>query len=985
MRLDVHGEPLERVAVDLDPTLHLVSAALGELTLPWSATTDLTSGQSQVVLEFPKPVEGTGRVLQLSAVAPLETGRRVTLPGIHPRNVAWQEATADLLIPDTLVLEQLQMTDCRQSQVTSLPAPLAGESITIQCFRPTAAVEVVLNEPRQKSPTSRATMVQFGDEEITARCVLRPDVRPTHSKELRAPLPAGWTIDAVEAFPTSGAVDWKLAEPFGRPAMLEILLSDEQDRILVRGHRRRPDKETFEASELQMLDFSGYRGEMQLIGVAAAEGSELRWGGAEELNRRDVEILDEKQLQLFPQLPAGPVFVDDDHFAQATVTLERRKAQYTAEIHIDAAVQDQSLTETYTIQCLPDAARVDRLLVHFRSPARRRWCGIWPAATTPDNSRPAACRAANRPRPACPAKARFGNCCCGSRGGAFELRAQRTVPFTADTPLALVSVADATTQRGTLAIRTLGESNVSIRNRGLMSVPAELLQADRQQTARVTYHYQPSGDDLEAEPAISIAPAKPTQGETGAWAWSGQLVSRYAVDGLSVHTARYRIQTAGRGRIHVRLPGAANLHAVWLDNRRLVLSEADAPHRHIPVDLPPGRSCVALTVEYSVAAALPALVALRDPPFPGLDVPVALRQWSVWLPPDYAMSDAAGNVPVDQLAPPTWSQRLFGPIGRGPFDHVFNPLVGSDWQHAFAGRAESKAADQSSEQFVRSLGTLLADYVDDEELTWGQLLYATSESESQFNRTLLIDAARLDEVGLTPQSRVGHHAASSPLAQGMQLLGRAGLVTIATDAAILITTHSAVATSTDQLSEGELAGTYTARPGPLAGEVRTAMRATPWSRFESVELWRARPAAESTAWTWPPRTDAAASPAGWRHYTLEFSAAARPQVRIVQVARMRSLAWAAFLLIVGCGLWKRVMSNGALVALVGCAAALALVVPAAYVPLSSAALLAGVFSLAARLTHTAPASPAPAEPSSRARKPTSSLLRERRQCSSRAR
>ena len=87
-----------------------------------------------MLLEFPEPFSGTGRVIQLSAVAPLTTDQVFKLPQLYPRNVAWQEGTADLLIPSTLVLEQLLTAGCRESRVTTLPAPLAGESIQLAVF-----------------------------------------------------------------------------------------------------------------------------------------------------------------------------------------------------------------------------------------------------------------------------------------------------------------------------------------------------------------------------------------------------------------------------------------------------------------------------------------------------------------------------------------------------------------------------------------------------------------------------------------------------------------------------------------------------------------------------------------------------------------------------------------------------------------------------------------------------------------------------------
>ena len=56
-----------------------------------------------------------------------------------------------------------------------------------------------------------------------------------------------------------------------------------------------------------------------------------------------------------------------------------------------------------------------------------------------------------------------------ARSGPFESCAIRSVAFRQETPVALASVADATTQRGTLTVRALGDSGLAIKNRRLMS------------------------------------------------------------------------------------------------------------------------------------------------------------------------------------------------------------------------------------------------------------------------------------------------------------------------------------------------------------------------------------------------------------------------------------------------------------------------------------------------------------------------------------
>ena len=75
-----------------------------------------------------------------------------------------------------------------------------------------------------------------------------------------------------------------------------------------------------------------------------------------------------EEFKLFAQPPSGLVFLEDATFAQSAVALQRRKPSYSADVRIDAAVHENVLTETYNIQCVPEAGRVERLLVHLAHP-----------------------------------------------------------------------------------------------------------------------------------------------------------------------------------------------------------------------------------------------------------------------------------------------------------------------------------------------------------------------------------------------------------------------------------------------------------------------------------------------------------------------------------------------------------------------------------------------------------------------------------------
>ena len=181
-KLDVHGEPLERLAVDLDPTLRLIAARYGDQDVPWSAITDVETRISHIVLQLPEPIAGSGRVLQLSAICPLTSGRLWRLPGLQAEGVSWQEGTATLLIPDAFLLNQLVADGCRQSRVTVLPAAAAGESIDVRYYRPAATIDVLIDRQREQLKIDSGTLVDVSGSECVSRAGLRLSSRAASTR-----------------------------------------------------------------------------------------------------------------------------------------------------------------------------------------------------------------------------------------------------------------------------------------------------------------------------------------------------------------------------------------------------------------------------------------------------------------------------------------------------------------------------------------------------------------------------------------------------------------------------------------------------------------------------------------------------------------------------------------------------------------------------------------------------------------------------------
>ena len=271
-------------------------------------------------------------------------------------------------------------------------------------------------------------------------------------------------------------------------------------------------------------------------------------------------------------------------------------------------------------------------------------------------------------------------------------------------PISLAQIAEANVQRGTITIRSIGSADVVIKNRRLSSVPAELLEADRYQTARATYQYQPGRDDLGNEPAVTLAPAAATQAVSGTWAWHCRLDSRFANNHTTVHWATIGIQTAGASRLQVKFPQNARLHDAWIDDQRVPLASTSSAPRISQSNCRPVAPCARLTLYYATPGGLPTLAAAAERRCRGS----TFRYWRSSGRsgcPGYRIPESSAQFPVDGLTQPTLMQRLFGILGRDGHSDTFNPLVAGDWQGALTSDAAADGQLAKGRRFVQSLGS----------------------------------------------------------------------------------------------------------------------------------------------------------------------------------------------------------------------------------------------------------------------------------------
>jgi len=952
LKFEVHNEPLSQVTLALDPGLHLVSARYGDAAVPWSVVSAGDGQGTTVVVTLPEPIQDSGRVLRLGAIAPLLLDRPWRLPRIRPEQVFWQEGGATLSVPAPLTLKQLSPLGGRQSGTEPLSAPRVGESAQFQYYNVDATVEVVLGQRSAVVHVVSGTAVVLGRRETSARVVA--DFRAAEAAQyvLEADLSSQWQIDTIESLPAGALEDWTVEKEKNKRKLIirlaKALAPEQPLRIVAVAHRSASAPgQKLGIDALVPMRFRASPSSKRLVTVRTVDPFQLQVAGGDQLRRPDSRTLDAAELELFAEPSRGLLLEDDAGAAAVQVTLENRRPRYTGEIDCEATVDERTVQEEYLVRCEPESAGVTRLLVRFsqRRDAPLRWTLVDPG------NRPLSARSLSKeeqtaagldadqetweitlPRP---------------QSAPFRVRGTRDLALAGPQTVSLASLPEAVSQRATLVVRCLGGSTVRITNRGLQPIPTESVPAAQCQTARATYRYNPLRDTAAASGAAVTIEASADSTVPTASVWHCHLESWYEAHGAGRHQATYRLQNSGGGQMQLTLPpmvAADDVRGIWVDNRRIALHpREDDRQSTLQIDLPAEERFPTVTVDFSTPASGLGIVGSREPPLPQTDLPILSRHWTVWLPPGYRSLDADPRWQSLGLPQLTWSQRLFGPLGRAPAAPTFDPLAPFT-----AERSARLAAQHKAEVLLELLGTPIGkDPVVRETAApdWADLLGQKRLESLQVR--LLVDRHALRQLEVTPQTELRLPSGDTPLARGLDLLEKAGLALLVRGDTVLLTSLSDAALLHAWLRPLKYPGVSWVLPGPLAEQLQHPAAASDGT-FVPAETWRREPAEPLVLW---PRAGLAAREAtdtrGWTAYRTELSETLPVRLSFVHCQTMQLFGSVVFLLVAAAGWWKLGGRPLWLASLAGVSAVAALLLPEAYVPMASGALLGAIFCLIA--------------------------------------
>jgi hypothetical protein len=947
LELDANGPPVERLELDLDPDINLVSAGIGAASAQFMVSVDPDTRRGRAIVHLPKAPHASSLTVQLSALAPVAADRPWPLPRVRPQNAFWQDGKTTLLIESTLRLDRLMLTGCRQSMAGRVAPPKAAELVELQCFDPDAHAELLLATRADQPRMHGGSTVILGAGELASLSRTEFELADGERFNLRAKVLPQWTIDSVVSDPPAALADWdvrtddsaervlhcRLAQPLSasHPVTLEVAARK----------LRSPLGEVLTVDELQVLEFKDLADSTRMMRIRALGPYQVRLTGDERLTRIDPAGLPPRQAALFDKQPGGLCFLVDAGADGLGVSLDPQSPRFQAEIEVEATTTGSVLCESYLMRCVPEASPLERVTVRLTQ--ARRGDLEW---TLADGEMAVDARRLSvaPPRDDDAAEGETWEVLLPSGlTSPFELRARRCTPLVGLTGISLASLPAATRQSGTLSIYSRDAAAPRIENRGLTSLPAPGLDEPRDAALRGRFRFDPQRqDDPAGETALRIMPRPGDDAQADLVIWECRVVTRLEPSGALHHAVLLRAENLGASRLKIGLPADARVDLVVVDDVP-VAPRYDASHGLL-VDLPTDRPRSAIGLRFSTPqppgnwarGMWPRELAM---PQLRIEAPVLTRQWTLWLPPGFgpwSPIDSDGNTTIG------WRQRLFGVFARRPGEPPFNPLSPADWTSWSGDPPQRAAARQAVGELLAWLGTDSPEV----DLDWHGRLLRAADALEQDGTLLLIDRAELAAAGVRPKALLRPGAGESPNDRGIATIERAGLAVLARERVVLVTSAARAARLGPALEPWHGPCIGWVNRGPLASQLLDAALDFGSAPFVRVDAWR-EPLSDHAPLA-PPATFDPIDTLGWSAWQPAVHGHTA-SLEVIPTALPVVLGWGAFLLVfLAC--WRAAENGPRLSCLVcGSFAALALTVPAAWAPLASGAFLGSLAGLALAL------------------------------------
>ena len=453
--------------------------------------------------------------------------------------------------------------------------------------------------------------------------------------------------------------------------------ADDPLRLVIKGRYLRPPLgRALDINDLAMVRLPAARLRGFQLAVHAVGPYRIELIGGDERSRRDPEELDTDWRNRLTHGPIDLLLALSAEGTSAGMALRPEKPRYAAEVEVEATYVEGAIQEHYHLRCQPEATHpVGRLLVRLST------SHDVPPEWTLISSRDARRLVAKRLKDAAqsPAQGELWELLIEPPSEQpIEIRGSRNLrAVDSKHRIALLALPEATSQRGKVLVRGLGDSPVRIVNHSLTPTPVPYRSGQAMGIVRACFGYEeiPLGDD-ENTGHIVLEGLKSVDHPV-AVIWDADLHSQYKMDGGGEHVARFLVQNFGLTRMRIQLPDATDIQT-WIDGART--SQERSADGKLTIPLRDGVYFPVVTVTFRTNGQPFGLLGQVNAPILHADIPVLHRSVTIGLPPELEIREGASGWRCDQIQPLSWSQRLFGPLGRRPGEKPFDLLNAAHWR-----------------------------------------------------------------------------------------------------------------------------------------------------------------------------------------------------------------------------------------------------------------------------------------------------------------
>ncbi len=648
--------------------------------------------------------------------------------------VVWQSGVAVVRWEPNLQLDALDVSGGNLAALRAAVTASVDANVNIAFYDPAGRARMLFS-PRPAQVSMRPTYAwRLLADRTLARLSAELECTGEGTHQLTGQLAPGWLIDEedVRIFAAGQSPDapsppvtfriepaYDTAANVARPLRIVFdppLTTSQPLRLeIIAASQQKLPAESFPLTTLEFLRLDDVAVTELTGAITASPPQSARLRGDGEIAFLPLDQLDKETLAWLAPQSSAAVFSSRADIGRVEVQLVRGTRRLGASTDVAVMAQAGRLTESYEIECRPDAAGVERLRVQFSPPRRAPLEWSLPDAMEPSNVK--AVRISPPPpdevgsaAPAPPAE--IWEIAFGRRQTApITIVAQRPARSWSGGPerISLAAVLDATSQTGHCVVQSSASAPLVVKAWGARQVvPRPSAPGIR---TWGSFRYTPSPSLFEADVGIEITRLPADEHST--LAWQLLLESDLAGGGTASHRATWLVHNEGLTKLAVNMPPQAALQAAAI-NGAAAGFERDGDG--YTVSLPPDQPFVRLTMEFSTPQAAAGMWRHLTPPTPQLNIPVLHRRWRVSLPRGYA---AAGD------------GRLYGQAADGAAlaEQLLGPFAGMISGKRSAGplsaasiaRLESESPPGGPAMSSDAIA-LLVDKLAQQQTTWGQAL-----------------------------------------------------------------------------------------------------------------------------------------------------------------------------------------------------------------------------------------------------------------------